>query len=133
MKVQCNNNTGINLLEGYLDPAGGIDRAIVFDVTPGQIYSVYGVSLHSGQVWYYLCGDLHPYYPVLYPAILFSLVNKTLSKYWIFEYTPQHPDHQALFTFEDWASDPYFYDRLTDYDENALVVFKKYKELIDIE
>jgi hypothetical protein len=36
-----------------------------------------------------------------------------------------------IIAFEEWVSNPVFYDKLTDGDKNAVAVFKKYKKLMD--
>jgi hypothetical protein len=35
--------------------------------------------------------------------------------------------------FEQWFTDPYFYDKLTDQEEAEVEIFEKVKELMDAE
>ncbi len=38
-----------------------------------------------------------------------------------------------IIAFEEWVADPIYYDKLTDRDEDAEALFKKYKGLMDEE
>jgi hypothetical protein len=133
MIVRCLSNTSLELPEAYLDPAGGYHRKTEFDLSVGRDYTVYAFTVRHGQVWYYLCGDLHSHYPVIYPAPLFLVVKNSLSKYWVYRYTSNYPDQQVLIAFDAWVSDPYFYDRLTDLEENEMSMFLRLKNLMDNE
>ncbi len=133
MIVKCLANTGADLPPEYLDPAGGYHAGVNFDITPGQDYVVYALALSRGAVWYYCCGDVHPYYPVRYPAPLFSMEQRTPSKSWVYGYMPDHRDHQALFSFPTWVDDPFFYDHLTDLEAGPLRAFSQWKQRMDAE
>jgi hypothetical protein len=133
MIVRCDANKGSRLPEAYLNPAAGFTKQIEFDLAVGHDYVVYALAVRQGLVWYYLSGDVHPFYPVSYPAPLFSIVDNRLSRYWVFSYTPNHPDHEMLIAFQDWSVDRFFYDRLTDGAEAETATFARHKSLIDSE
>lgn len=133
MKIACVANTGDALPESYLDPRAGYRDDMEFPLTIGKEYVVYGLAIRDNQVWYYISDDDDLYYPVHRPAPLFDVVDNTLSKYWKYGYTPDHLDHLALFTFHEWLSDPYFYDRLTDGNESEVSIFRRMKSLMDSE
>ena len=133
MIVTCEANTGLKVPEAYLDSRAGYTRKVEFDLTVARDYVVYAVAVRRGLVWYYLSGDLHPFYPVAYPAPLFSIADNRLSRCWVLTYTPNHPDHELLIAFEEWCANRHFYDRLTDMDEMERAIFAKYKALIDSE
>jgi hypothetical protein len=38
-----------------------------------------------------------------------------------------------MIAFEQWFTDPYFYDKLTDQEEAEVEIFEKVKELMDAE
>lgn len=133
MIVHCVGNTGKLLPEEYLDSRGGYLRETEFPLTVSKTYVVYALALRQGQVWYYLLDDNELNYPVHYPAPLFRIVDNKLSDHWRFRFTPEHLDHLALFAFEEWVADPYFYDRLTDGIEQDVSLFWKMKDVIDSE
>jgi hypothetical protein len=133
MIVRCVANTSADLPEGYLDPASGYTRGTSFDLTAERDYVVYGIAVRAGQIWYYLCGDAHPDYPVIYPAPLFAVTRNELSRYWVYGYTPERRDHTALLSFAPWVTDARFYDRLTDLEEEELSTFRRYRRLMDSE
>jgi hypothetical protein len=64
------------------------------------------------------------------PAPLFDVVDSRVSKYWRFELAP---NGRLEIAFEQWFTDPYFYDKLTDQEEAEVEIFEKVKELMDAE
>ncbi|MEK6302975.1 MAG: hypothetical protein AABO41_19870 [Acidobacteriota bacterium] len=134
MKVVCVSNSGKSLPRNYLDSRRGYDSASEFPITVGQEYVVYALALRKNeQVWYYISDDDGLYYPHRYPAPLFEGVDSRLSQYWRFAFTPEHLDHAALFAFEEWVRDEYYYDRLTDKVEDDVSKFSEMKHLMDLE
>jgi len=69
-------------------------------------------------------------YPIQTPAPLFEVVDNRVSKYWRFML---NPNGVLRFVFEQWFTDPYFYDKLTDQEEAEVEIFDKVKELMDAE
>ena len=98
-------------------------------------YVVYAMILNSGYIWYFLEDEDKLYYPFAYPAPFFKVLNGNLSRYWIYstEIGKDKNSSRTIWTYPEWANDPYFYNQLTDGKREALEVFKKYKELMDIE
>ncbi len=133
MLVRCIDNTNANVPDEFLDPAGGLNRSAKYDLTVGTEYVVYALAVRRGQCWYYLAGDDHPYYPVRYPAPLFSVSDARLSSRWRYAYTPTHRDHQILMTFAEWAGDPLFYDRLTEMEPAETQMYQQEKARMDAE
>ena len=133
MLIRCVENTNANLAEDLLDPAGGLHRHTRYDLTVGSEYVVYALAVRQGQCWYYTTGDDHPYYPVRYPAHLFSVSDGRLSSRWRYAYVPTHRDHPILLAFAAWVADPFFYDRLTDMEAAELQVFRDEKTRMDAE
>ena len=70
------------------------------------------------------------YYPMRNPAPLFEVVDNRISRYWRFELAP---NGLLTFAFEQWFLDPYFYDKLTDGEEQAVLIFEEVKDLMDTE
>ena len=135
MKVRCVSKSGAELLESYLDPEGGFDRATIFPLELGKEYLVYAVTLRRGGVWYYLLDERGIEYPVWSPAPLFEVSDPRLSQYWIFGFHGGGVrSGDAVFAFVEWASDPLgYYDKLSDGEVNARSVFRRYRELMELE
>lgn len=134
MKVLCISNSRTAVPENYLDIHTGTASTSEVPITVGKEYVVYGLALQkNAQVWYYISDDDGLYYPFHYPAPMFQVVDGRPSKYWRFAFTPEHLDHIALFGFEEWVRDEYFYDRLTNGEESEVSTFRTMKQLMDSE
>ncbi|MGA9383211.1 MAG: hypothetical protein WBV73_30985 [Phormidium sp.] len=130
MKIRCIANTGDFIPENYLSPPQGYTKQLEFPLTIGKEYIVYAFSAKQGQIWYYICEDNYMYYPMRSPAPLFEVVDNRMSAYWRLQLSPNGLLEVA---FEQWFSDPYFYDKLTDQNEEEVLIFEKVKELLDAE
>ncbi len=130
MKICCLANTGLALPENYLKPEFCYTPKIDFPLTVGQEYIVYALKEWQGNIWYYICDDNYTYYPMQHPAPLFEVIDDRLSSYWRFKC---YPNGLIRLAFEEWLTDPYFYDKLTDQEEREVLIFDKIKQLIDNE
>ncbi|MBD2485701.1 hypothetical protein [Planktothrix sp. FACHB-1365] len=130
MKIRCIANTGSYLPESYLNPRRGYKKEMEFPLTVGKDYTVYAFYIKQGLVWYYICEDNYIYYPMRSPAPLFEVVDNRMSLYWRLKIDPNGLLEVA---FEQWFSHPYFYDKLTDQQQEEVLIFDKVKELIDAE
>ncbi|PSB44465.1 hypothetical protein C7B67_22620 [filamentous cyanobacterium Phorm 6] len=130
MKIRCIANTGASLPDDYIEPAIGYTKQIQFSLTVGREYVVYAFREWRGTIWYYICDDNYTYYPMQNPAPLFEVVDSRVSKYWRFELAP---NGRLEIAFEQWFTDPYFYDKLTDQEEAEVEIFDQVKELMDAE
>ena len=134
MRVSCLSNSGATLPENYVDARSGYGPSAEFPITVGKEYVVYAIALwNNAQVWYYVSDDDDLNYPFRYPAPLFEVADSSVSRYWRYAFTPEHLDHVALFAFEEWVRDAYFFDRLTDDSELEVSTFRKMKDLMDSE
>ena len=130
MKIRCIANTGANLPESYFLPHLGYKKESEFQLSVGKEYIVYALYEWEGKIWYYICDERYTYYPIHNPAPLFEVVDNRISKYWRFKLAP---NGLLTLAFEQWFSDPYFYDNLTDQEEQAVLIFEQIKDLIDAE
>ena len=130
MKIRCIANTGAALPEPYFDPAIFLTQETEFQLIIGKEYVVYALYEWEGMIWYYICDERYTYYPIPNPAPLFEVVDNRISQYWRFKL---HPNGLLEIAFKEWFSEPYFYDRLTDQQEEEVLIFDKVKELIDTE
>ena len=53
-----------------------------------------------------------------------------MSRYWRFKL---YPNGLLKIAFEQWFADTYFYDKLTNQEEEEVLIFEKVKELMDAE
>jgi len=130
MRIRCIANNGEHLPENYIDPARGYTKKVELPLTVGKEYVVYAIRAWQGVVWYYICDDNYSYYPIQTPAPLFEVVDSRVSKYWR---VMPYPNGVLRIAFEQWFTDPYFYDKLTDQEEAEVEIFDKVKELMDAE
>jgi hypothetical protein len=97
----------------------------------GQTYAVIGLTGFNGGIWYYVADDHELDYPVWYPSPLFEVVDGHLSPIWKAGEHGHGANRTVYLAFPEWADDWYFYDRLTDGDEQARRVYRKYKALFE--
>lgn len=83
-------------------------------LTEGRVYVVYAVAFRRTVARFCIFDDDALPYPLFYDAELFLVVDSRIPSHWHFAHTPTHDDHQAIMSIEEWVSDPFFYDRLTD-------------------
>jgi len=131
MKVICIENRK-NTLPTEADKIIGFDS--LFAIVVGKIYIVYGMTVYVNMVWYYIADEDYSFYPIWTPASLFDVVDDKISRYWVYSFKEGEFNNKApLWTFPDWAQDPDFYDRLLDFETKEVAIFKRYKELMDLE
>lgn len=134
MVILCISNSGRDLPESLLDSASGIEAGTVFPLEVGKEYVVLALTVERGYIWYYICDEDYSYYPVWSPAPLFNVVDGRLSSYWVYAYHREMGEQDyPIFAFAEWASEPFYYDRLTDGKEVELELFLKYRDLMERE
>ena len=135
MKVSCLANLGSALPNQYLNPTIGYGNKAEFRLTIGREYVVYALALRASQIWYYISDDADLYYPGHHPAPLFEVIDNRISNHWRYEFTqePGYLHTVGFFAFQEWISEPNFYDKLTDKQEREVSIFFKMKELMDME
>jgi hypothetical protein len=119
MKVRCTSNTrseGSNYQ--FLEA--------------GECYTVYGMAVDQGEVLYYICERENASFPIARPAHLFEIIDNRLSRYWVFGVIESHKKYPS-WSFPEWINEPYFQDKITDWETREVNIFKSYKELMDME
>ena len=96
-------------------------------------YNVYGMLVDDGQVYYYTCDHLQDDYPLAMPDSLFEIVENHLSRFWVFFSAGDGLKKKLICIFPEWIAEPYFQDKLTDWEVREVKIFKTYKELMDLE
>jgi hypothetical protein len=66
MRVKCISDKGIALPKDLLTVRMGFSNGTEFALKVENEYIVYGMTLDSGYMWYYLDDEFHGYYPVWY-------------------------------------------------------------------
>lgn len=135
MLIKCMHNTGKDLPTDCLVPNSGFGVDADYQIVKNKNYVVYGMTLFSGYIWYFLFTESETYYPISYPSPLFKVVDGRLSKYWLysFENAEKRESLRYIWAFPEWANDPYYYDRLTDGEIDDIKIFQMYKHLMDVE
>ncbi len=132
MKIRCNSNNNISQKECSLSKIKGYKPDSIYEFLDiKKTYNVYGMIIFRGQVWYYICDEVHDSFPIARPADLFEIVDNRLSRCWIFGVIEGHEKYPS-WNFPEWINEPYFQDSLTDGEEKEFAVFKYYKELMEL-
>jgi hypothetical protein len=130
MKIRCLAKKEAYIPKKYLNPPLDITTETEFKLIVGKEYIVFAISDWQGNFSYYICDERYTYYPIHNRAPLFEIVDARYSRYW----QVQLASNGLLeIAFEHWFSIPYFYDKLTDSEAEAVLIFDKMKELMDAE
>lgn len=133
MRVVCVAQRGETLPEVYLDPRVNVRLETDFHLTVGREYVVYAIAIRKQQVWYYVVDDNNLWFPIYKPAPLFKIMDDRVSQHWRIKITPGNRDHEVLLAFQEWVSQEWFYDRLSDKEQVEVRVFKERKQQMDAE
>lgn len=115
MRVICVSESGDALPASALDSAMGIRRDDTFDVSVGEEYTVYAITILKGHCWYFVFDRTSADYPKWNPAALFEVSDPSLPASWVFGYirVPGREEYPVI-SFPEWALDGHFYERLVD-------------------
>lgn len=137
MKVTCSFNnindirdqTAVLHLKRYITfPDGVVELEI------GKEYVVYGIEFRDNRPWFYICADEHEDYPKPFSSEFFETKDWRLSRCWQLCFEHGYGEHvQSRLVFAEWARDPSYYERLLDEEDQAVAVFRRYREWIDQE
>lgn len=132
MRINCIKNLAADL------PSEIINNYSIsyseFSILIGKQYVVYGMTIHLGHVWYYICDETYSYYPIWNPAPLFQVIDGQLSRHWIYSYNEGEATQlRPYWAFPEWANNPDFYGNLTDGEEKEVKIFETYKQILDLE
>lgn len=135
MLVKCLYKFGKDLPDDCWNKESKRDPNRMFSLEVGKCYPVYAMRIFFGYFWYYICDEDRPLCPFHHPSPLFSVVDGSLSKYWVyaFEMDLEAHTHRTIITFPEWAYSDNYYDNLFDGEKNEDRIFQKYKSLMDVE
>lgn len=137
MKVVCKTNN----LHDILDPYTSARLKHYISRSDGEIdleiareYTVYGVEFWDNCPWFYLCTEEDDEYPKPFAAEFFEVIDEHISQYWKLSSVPsEEGENSTSLVFDEWSKDPSFYERLIDGDPNAVLLFSKYRDLMNSE
>lgn len=137
MKVVCKTNN----LHDILDPYTSARLKHYISRSDGEIdleiareYTVYGVEFWDNCPWFYLCTEEDDEYPKPFAAEFFEVIDEHISQYWKLSSIPSEDrENSTSLVFDEWSKDPSFYERLIDGDPNAVLLFSKYRDLMNSE
>jgi len=141
MKVKCIANNGTHLRRCNISSDTGYTIDSKFLLTVGKEYTVYGITIEMGSLWYYVTEDIfndninNVRFPIWRPSELFEVIDNRISKTWVVGCLDFGIEGLVpILTFPEWANNHWdYYDRLADGEEEAFEVFMKYKEIMDTE
>ena len=135
MIIKCISKIAKELPESTPVSLDNFENKIKYDVEVNKYYVVYGMTISSKYIHYYLNDPSRIYYPWEYPGFLFEVVDGRFSKYWNFTsvYDSWTMQHRTLWMYPEWVEDRFHYGRLIDKYEQDVQVFKKYQFLMNLE
>ncbi len=131
MKIKCITNNVESLPKEMPKNYSNANTSI----KEGKEYIVYALCTYQGYAWYCICNEYYLFYPIWTPFLFFKLIDNRLSRYWIFSLDKDNNKQVPFLSFPEWAQDPYFYGELVEGNSmnNNALIFRKYKELMDLE
>lgn len=140
MRVKCKWSKGDVLATPYVDSRIPRDNTTDWFLTTGKEYVVYAMQCCEGKTWYYIMDDHDLWFPIMKPAPLFEIVDSRLSSAWrvAFEHgrdykTGKYSIEIILLAFDEWCSDPTYYERLSDNNAHEVAIFAQRRKEMDSE
>lgn len=98
----------------------------------GIQYTVYGIICYQGEVSYYVCDRVYNEFPVAKASNLFEILDVRISRFWIFGFLEGY-ERYPVWMFPEWINEPYYQDKITDWEEREVKIFQNYRESMDME
>ena len=131
MIVKCTANSGADLPVSQLSPSSGFTERTDFPLSLGRTYHVFALTLFLGGTWYFVLDDDNLDWPVWAPAELFEIVDGSLPVGWRVGEVRGDRGLYPVISFEEWADDPGFYERLVDGEPRTVEIFKRRRAEIE--
>jgi hypothetical protein len=139
MRVKCKWKRGDEVPSTYTFE-GNPHISKEWRLTAGKEYVVYAVECYEGKTWYCVIDDANLWFPMMKPAPLFEITDPRPSALWrvAFKYgrdwkTKENSIEILLVAFEEWCTDPLYYERLADKSAREVEIFSKRKKEMDSE
>ena len=133
MKVKCVGTTGKDVSQKLIDLRGAL-RTTDYELTLGEIYTVYGITLWKGCLLYLIpVPQSSRGIPYWYPAELFLVEDHGLPSNWYFEnYGENHKlGFDVVWGFRELTEGLDYLAGLEKRNQNALNVFYQRRKEID--
>ena len=132
MKIKCISNKMSSHLNDSKKASFSVEK---LDIEEGKEYTIYALSVFEGSTWYCICDEFYSFYPEWYSSFLFEVTDNRLSRFWNVGFHEENNKILPFLGFSEWAKNPYLYGELFDGNSNhpQAIVFRKYKELMDLE
>lgn len=101
-----------------------------FPFDKGDAFIVYAMMFIDGSM-FYLIYEPTMTYPIWCPAYIFEILERHLSKLWVYSFEPQ--SQCCIWGIPPLIDDSNFYENLLEDDAEALQLFQKYKKYMDSE
>lgn len=133
MKIKCIANRKEALPKDFLGERGSLYHD--FALIQGKEYTVYAIGQINGYIWYCISDEDFISYPKWNPSPLFEITDDRVSQYWVFAFERSEGKMAPIITFAKWAQNKDFYSDLVEAKQGdpADLIFKEYKELMDLE
>ena len=139
MRVKCKWKAGDQVPSGYTF-GGNPNVSKDWYLTGGKEYAVYAVACHEGMTWYYVIDDHNLWFPIMKPAPLFEIVDSRPSSLWRVDFkhgrdwqTGKYTIEILLLAFQEWCTDPMYYERLADNSPPEVAIFAQRRKEMDSE
>lgn len=106
------------------------------DLKVGAVYVVYAVEVFRGWARYFVADEVFSstLYLMGYFSSFFKVVDSRVSQCWVIQCRELDTARsKVIFSFEEWAMDPMFYERLLDGADREQRTFRRRKEFMDLE
>lgn len=101
-------------------------------LSTGIQYTVYGIIFYQNKLLYYICDRVYNDFPIAKTSDLFEILDARLSRFWIFGFLEGY-ERYPVWMFPEWINEPYFQDKITDWEEREVQIFQAYREAMDLE
>ena len=132
MRVICIANTGESLPEAYKEQ--GYFAEYKFPLLIGKRYIPYGMTLRKGKVNYLIQGESRRD-PDWMPSELFEVFESKISRCWHYGVNDDKSEATIdnVWGYQELIDASNHFDQLVDGGTDALEVFLRYKEYMDLE
>lgn len=96
------------------------------DISIGCDYDVHAVEFRDGGFWFFIHSIPQNDYPFPYPAEYFEVIDATIPTGWSIK-CMQEGDGTVVkrLSFDEWANDDGFYERLVEGENESINVFRQ--------
>ena len=126
----------IRCIKDKIETSSCLNEDNNFYVEIGKDYFVQAIQRYNNLLYFSIYEENDETYPMWHDSELFEIIDATPSKYWKSSFgklASEKIDNGTMIGFSEWVDNPIIYEKLLDDDEVALLLFYKYKKLIEKE